>query len=91
MAQGTTLIIAGNTGIGKSWETMHLAFRFFLGHKWHGLMCRQLLPIYITTELTERQMKRRLDKLAPQYPDAKGLHFIAGKHNNYRFNESTGK
>ena len=45
MAQGTTLIIAGNVGIGKSWETLHLAFQFRLGGKWHGLPTRQLMPI----------------------------------------------
>ncbi|MFC1955178.1 AAA family ATPase [Chloroflexota bacterium] len=91
MAKGTTLIISGNTGIGKSWETKHLAFRFYSGQKWHGLQCRKLTPIYITTELTENQMRRRLKKLAPQYPDAKGIHFIANKHENYRLNTSTGR
>ena len=56
MAKGTTTIISGNTGIGKSWETKHLAFQFRLGGSWHGLPCRQLIPIYICLELTDNQM-----------------------------------
>ena len=68
MAQGTTTIISGNTGIGKSWETKHLAFQFRLGGNWHGLPCRQLMPIYICLEFTENQMHKRIRKLAPIYP-----------------------
>lgn len=91
MAQGTTLIIAGNVGIGKSWETMHLAFQFRLGGKWHGLPCRNLMPISINLELTDRQMQRRIKKIAPQYDNARDINFIAAKGANLRINTSIGK
>lgn len=91
MAQGTTLMIAGNVGIGKSWETMHLAFQFRLGGKWHGLPCRALMPIYISLEFTEKQMQKRVRKLAPQYTDAKDINFVDAKGVNLRLNTAIGK
>jgi RecA-family ATPase len=91
MAQGTTTIISGNTGIGKSWETKHLAFQFRLGGKWHGLPCRQLTPIYICLELTDRQMQRRIRKLAPIYPTVKDINFLAHKGYDYRLNTNLGR
>jgi hypothetical protein len=91
MAQGTTLIIAGNVGIGKSWETMHLAFQFRLGGKWHGLPCRKLMPIYVNLELTERQMRKRIKKLAPLYPDIRDINFVDAKGANYRLNTTLGR
>lgn len=91
MAQGTTLIIAGNVGIGKSWETMHLAFQFRLGGTWHGLQCRQLAPIYVGLESTENQMQRRIRKIASIYPDVRDINFVAGKGNDYRLNTQSGK
>lgn len=91
MGQGTTLIIAGNVGIGKSWETMHLAFQFRLGGKWHGLPTRQLMPIYINLELTDKQLQRRIKKIAPQYDNARDINFIDAKGINLRLNTPTGK
>jgi hypothetical protein len=91
MAQGTTLIIAGNVGIGKSWETMHLAFQFKLGGTWHGLRCRQLTPIYLCLELTENQMQRRIRKLAGIYPDVTDINFLALKGGDYRLNTELGR
>jgi len=91
MAQGTTLIIAGNVGIGKSWETKHLAFQFRLGGAWHGLRCRQLSPIYLGLELTENQMQRRIRKLASIYPDVTDINFLARKGVDYRLNTESGR
>lgn len=91
MAQGTTLIIAGNVGIGKSWETMHLTFQFRLGGIWHGLRCRQLAPIYVGLESTENQMQRRIRKLASIYPDVRDINFVARKGADYRLNTESGK
>lgn len=96
MAQGTTLAIAGNTGIGKSWETMHLAYQFRLGGKWHGLPCRQLMPICVNLELTDNQMLTRIRKLdmtypKEQYPQVKQIPFVAAKGEDYRLNSLPGK
>ena len=91
MSQGTTSMIAGNVGIGKSWETMHLAFQFRSGRTWHGLHCRQLTPIYLGLESTENQMQRRIRKLASIYPDVTDINFLARKGVNYRLNTQSGK
>lgn len=91
MAQGTTLVIAGNVGIGKTFETMHLAFQFRLGGHWHGLPCRQLMPIYINLELTEKQMQKRIKKLSQQYPDVRDINFVAAKGINFRLNNPSGR
>jgi RecA-family ATPase len=91
MAKGTTLIIAGNVGIGKSWETKHLAFKFRLGESWHGLQCRQLMPIYISLEFTENQMRRRIGKLANIYPNVRDINFLAHKGANYKLNTDVGR
>ncbi|MFC1978648.1 AAA family ATPase [Chloroflexota bacterium] len=90
MGHGTTLIIAGNTGIGKSWETKHLAFQFRLGGTWHGLQCRQLMPIYISLEFTENQMQSRIRKMAGIYPNVRDINFIARKGENYKINTTEG-
>jgi RecA-family ATPase len=91
MGQGTSLIIAGNVGIGKSWETMHLTFQLRLGGTWHGLQCRQLMPIYVGLESTENQMQRRIRKLASIYPDVRDINFVAAKGADYRLNTQSGK
>lgn len=91
MAHGTTTIISGNTGIGKSWETMHLAFQFRLGGTWHGLPCRQLMPIYVGLELTDNQIQRRIKKLAPVYPDVRDINFLAHKGYDYKLNTTVGR
>jgi len=91
MAQGTTLIIAGTTGIGKSWESKHLAFQFKLGGSWHGLRCRQLIPMYVSLEFTENQMQRRIRKLAGVYPTVRDINFLARKGANYKINTELGK
>lgn len=91
MAKGTTTIISGNTGIGKSWETKHLAFQFRLGGSWHGLPCRQLIPIYICLELTDNQMQKRIKKLAPIYPAVRDINFLAHKGYDYRLNTNLGR
>lgn len=91
MAHGTTLVIAGNVGIGKSWETMHLAFQFRSGGKWHGLPCRQLMPIYINLELTDWQMQKRVKKLAPLYPKMRDINFVNVKGANLSLNTSSGR
>ena len=91
MAQGTTLIVSGNTGIGKSWETKHLAFQFRLGGSWHGLPCRQLMPVYVCLEFTDNQMQRRIRKLAKIYPTVRDINFLAHKGYDYRLNTITGR
>lgn len=91
MAQGTTLIISGVTGIGKTWETNHLAFQFRTGGIWHGLQCRQLMPICVNLELTENQMQARVVKLAQLYPTVTDINFLARKGGNYRLNTLEGK
>ncbi len=91
MAKGTTTIISGNTGIGKSWETKHLAFQFRLGGKWHGLPCRQLIPIYVCLEFTENQMQGRIKKLARIYPTVRDINFLAHKGCDYRLNTVKGR
>jgi len=91
MAKGTTTIISGNTGIGKSWETKHMAFQFRLGGNWHGLPCRQLTPIYICLEFTENQMQNRIRKLAPIYPTVRDINFLAHKGYDYRLNTILGR
>jgi len=91
MARGTTFIIAGNVGIGKSWESMHLAFQFRRGGFWHGLQCRKLMPIYISLEFTEQQMQKRIIKLANIYPSITDINILADKDTNYRLNNKEGK
>jgi len=91
MAHGTTLIIAGNVGIGKSWVTKHLAFQFRLGGVWYGLQCRQLTPIYVSLEFTESQMQRRIRKLANVYPTVRDINFLACKGFNYKINTESGR
>lgn len=91
LGQGTTLIISGNTGVGKSWESKHLAFQFRLGGKWHGLQCRQIMPVYISLESTERQMQTRIRKLAAIYPTVDDINFIAQKGADFRLNTEAGK
>jgi len=91
MAHGTTLIIAGNVSIGKSWESKHLAFQFKLGGRWHGLQCRELIPIYVSLEFTENQMQRRIRKLASVYPTVRDINFLARKGANYKINTESGR
>lgn len=95
LAKGTTLIIAGNVGIGKSWESVHLAFQLRLGRKWHGLQCRELMPFYLSLEFTENQMQKRIQKLAKSYSKdiypLEEIRIVADKGGNYKLNDDEGK
>ena len=95
LPKGTTSIISGNTGIGKSWESQHLAIQFRLGGKWHNLQCRQLKPLYISLEFTENQMQRRVEKLAKVYSkdwdSIADVEFVARKGSDFRLNTEEGK
>jgi len=95
LAKGTTLIISGNTGMGKSWESKHLAIQSKLGGKWHNLQCRQLRPLYISLEFTDNQMQKRVEKLARVYSkdlDAiADVEFLARKGSNFKLNTEEGK
>lgn len=95
LAKGTTLIIAGNVGIGKSWESVHLAFQFRLGGKWHGLQCRQLMPLYLSLEFTQNQMQKRVQKLAKIYSKdmnaLEEIRIVADKGGNYKLNTDEGR
>jgi len=91
LATQTTLIIGGVSGIGKTWESEHLAFKFRQGERWHGLQCRKLTPLYITLELNDRQMQKRMAKLAQIYPTVRDIHFLAREGANYKLNTDEGK
>lgn len=95
LAKGTTLIMAGNVGIGKSWESVHLAFQFRLGGKWQGLQCRQLMPLYLNLEFTPNQMQKRVQKLAKAYfkdiYSLEEIRIVADKGGNYKLNTEEGR
>jgi RecA-family ATPase len=65
----TINILAGNPGVGKTWLALALADAVANGGFWCGLPVMAGKALYVSAEMTDRQMKMRLEKLATGVAD----------------------
>lgn len=61
------MMIAGQFGIGKTMELLHLMFCFSYDGKWHGLEVEPNPVLYITWEGDPQKLKLRMDIIEAQY------------------------
>lgn len=61
------MMIAGQFGVGKTMELLHLMFSFSYGSKWHGLEVEASPVLYITWEGDPQKLKLRMDIIEAQY------------------------
>ena len=68
------MMIAGQFGVGKTMELLHLMCCFSYGSRWHGLRVKPCVPIYITWEGTPEGIDKRKKIIETQY-ESLGLKF----------------
>jgi len=72
---GEYVLVSGKTGIGKSVLIMHLAFSLATGTPFMGFETQQCTVGCLAMEGGRDNIKERMVKIAPQYPETSNFYF----------------